>query len=91
MELLDFEQVDYWEELCSIMEWGKKNVYSTFHICWGAQAGLYYHFGIPKRELGEKLSGIYSHRVLNPSHPLMLRRPVYHAAFTLYGRLARGH
>lgn len=71
VELLNFEQVDYWQELCSIMEWGKKNVYSTFHICWGAQAGLYYHFGIPKHELGEKLSGIYSHRVLNPSHPLM--------------------
>lgn len=71
VELLDFEQVDYWDELCAIMEWGKKNVYSTFHICWGAQAGLYYHYGIKKHELNEKLTGIYSHRVLNPNHPLM--------------------
>ncbi|MGN0551724.1 MAG: homoserine O-succinyltransferase [Acutalibacteraceae bacterium] len=71
VELMEFEQVDYWQELCSIMEWSKKNVYSTFHICWGAQAGLYYHFGIPKYELGGKVSGIYNHRVLNANHPLM--------------------
>ncbi|HIR03344.1 MAG: homoserine O-succinyltransferase [Acutalibacteraceae bacterium] len=71
VELLPFEQVDYWEELCLIMQWSKKNVYSTFHICWGAQAGLYYHFGVPKYELDGKISGIYSHRVLNPNHPLM--------------------
>ena len=70
-ETLPFEDVDYWEELCTIMRWSKKNVYSTFHICWGAQAGLYYHFGINKHELGGKISGIYSHRVHNPKHPLM--------------------
>lgn len=71
VEMLPFEEVDYWEELCEIMEWSKKNVYSTFHICWGAQAGLYYHFGIDKHELGGKISGIYTHSVLNPRHPLM--------------------
>lgn len=71
VELLDFEEVDYWDELCDIMEWSKRNVYSTFHICWGAQAGLYYHYGVPKKTLPEKLSGIYRHTVLNPHHPLM--------------------
>ena len=53
------------------MEWSKHNVYSTFHICWGAQAGLYYHYGIQKYALEEKLSGIYTHKVLNPTHHLM--------------------
>lgn len=71
VELLEFEQVDYWKELCEIMEWSKKNVYSVMHICWGAQAGLYYHYGIPKYTLDEKLSGIFQHRVLNPNHPLL--------------------
>lgn len=71
VEMLEFEEVDYWEELCEIMAWSKKNVYSTFHICWGAQAGLYYHFGVQKHELGGKISGIYTHRVHNPNHPLM--------------------
>lgn len=71
VEQLPFEDVDYWEELCEIMEWSKHNVYSTFHICWGAQAGLYYHFGIKKFQLEEKLSGVYTHKVLNPHHPLM--------------------
>ena len=71
VEQLPFEEVDYWDELCSIMEWSKHNVYSTFHICWGAQAGLYYHYGIQKYELSEKLSGIYTHKVLNPTHHLM--------------------
>ena len=71
VEQLEFEDVDYWEELCRIMEWSKKNVYSTFHICWGAQAGLYYHYGIKKHTLSEKLSGIYTHNVLDPHHQLM--------------------
>ncbi len=71
VELLDFKEVDYWDELCTIMEWSKHNVYSTLHICWGAQAGLYYHFNIPKFTFDEKLSGIFSHRVLNSTHPLM--------------------
>lgn len=63
VEQLPFEQVEYWEELCAIMEWSKTHVHSTFHICWGAQAGLYYHFGIQKQPLPEKLFGIYPHRV----------------------------
>lgn len=71
VEHLEFEEVDYWDELCEIMEWSKHNVFSTFHICWGAQAGLYYHYGIKKYQLDKKLSGIYSHKVLNPNHPLM--------------------
>lgn len=71
VELLEFEQVDYWEELCSIFEWSKKHVYSTFHICWGAQAALYYHYGVPKYPLDEKVFGIFPHRCLDPLHPLM--------------------
>ena len=63
VERMDFEQVDYWPELCQIMEWSKKNVHSTFHICWGAQAGLYYHYGIGKQELPEKMFGVYRHQV----------------------------
>ncbi|HIZ77480.1 MAG TPA: homoserine O-succinyltransferase [Firmicutes bacterium] len=62
VELLDFEEVEYWEELCAIMEWSKTHVYSTFHICWGAQAGLYYHYGIPKYPLPEKLFGVFPHQ-----------------------------
>ena len=71
VEQLEFEDVDYWDELCKIMEWSKHNVYSTLHICWGAQAGLYYHYGIQKHKLKEKLSGIYNHTILDPHHPLM--------------------
>ena len=61
VEFLDFEQVDYWDELCEIMEWTKTNVHSTFHICWGAQAGLYYHYGINKKVMDKKLFGVYEH------------------------------
>ena len=61
VELLDFEEVEYWDELCEIMEWSKRHVHSTFHICWGAQAGLYYHYGIQKHKLPKKLSGVYKH------------------------------
>ena len=71
VELLDFEDVDYWDELCEIMQWAKKNVYSTFYICWGAQAGLYYNHGVRKYELKEKLSGVYNHKILDPLHPLL--------------------
>ena len=59
VEHLPFEEVDYWPELCQIMEWSKSHVHSTFHICWGAQAGLYYHYGIHKHQLPEKLFGVY--------------------------------
>ena len=63
VENLAFEEVDYWEELCKIMEWTKTHVYSTLHICWGAQAALYYHYGIPKQILPEKLFGVFKHQV----------------------------
>ena len=61
VENMAFEDVDYWEELCQIMEWSKTNVHSTFHICWGAQAGLYYHYGIQKKPLDEKMFGVFKH------------------------------
>jgi len=64
IELLEFEEVNYWEELKRIMEWTKTNVTSTLHICWGAQAGLYYHYGIPKYPLDKKMFGIFKHRTL---------------------------
>ncbi len=62
VENMAFEDVDYWPELCEIMEWSKTNVHSTFHICWGAQAGLYYHYGVQKHPLPEKLFGVFPHR-----------------------------
>ena len=71
IETLPFEQVDYWEELCAIMKWSLTNVFSTLHICWGAQAGLYYHYGIDKVELPEKMFGVFEHTVLNRNHLLM--------------------
>ena len=71
MEKLEFEEVDYWPELCQIMAWSRTNVTSTFHICWGAQAGIYYHYGIQKRLLPKKLFGIYSHRVKHRREPLV--------------------
>ncbi|MCI7638201.1 MAG: homoserine O-succinyltransferase [Clostridiales bacterium] len=61
VEHMEFEEVDYWDELVQIMEWSKTHVHSTFHICWAAQAGLYYHYGIQKRQLPEKLFGVYPH------------------------------
>lgn len=71
VEQIAFEEVDYWEELCKIMEWSKSNVTSTLHICWGAQAGLYYHHGLEKKALGKKISGIFKHRVRNRKEPLV--------------------
>ncbi len=71
LEQMDYHEVNYWEELCTIMEWSKKYVTSTLHICWGAQAGLYYHYGIQKYPLKEKLSGIYSHRVIDRTIPIV--------------------
>lgn len=63
VETMEFEEVEYWPELRRIMEWSTSHVYSTFHICWGAQAALYYHYGIPKQQLPEKLFGVFHHRV----------------------------
>ena len=71
VEQMEFEEVDYWDELCKIMEWSKTNVYSTFHICWGAQAGLYYHYGIKKYPTKKKIFGIFPHQCLDETHPLM--------------------
>lgn len=70
VEHLSFEEVEYWEELCGIMEWSKSHVHSTFHICWGAQAGLYYHYGIQKHPLEEKLFGVFPHIVERKSNML---------------------
>lgn len=67
VENIPFEEVDYWPELCEIMEWSKSHVHSTLHICWGAQAGLYYHHGIPKRQLPQKLFGVFRHTVEEPN------------------------
>ena len=71
VENMEFEEVNYWEELTKIMEWSKTNVTSSLHICWGAQAGLYYHYGVPKYKRDTKLSGIYRHRVLDRKVPLV--------------------
>lgn len=72
VERLPFEEVDYWDELCEIMEWTKTHVHSVFHICWGAQAALYYHYGIKKYDLDKKLSGVFRHRVVY-KNPMLLR------------------
>jgi len=71
VEQMEFEEVAYWEELKEIMEWSDKNVTSTLHVCWGAQAGLYYHYGIKKRGLSEKMFGIFEHNVLHRKVPLV--------------------
>lgn len=71
VENMPFEEVDYWKELCGIMAWSKTNVNSTLHICWGAQAGLYYHYGINKYPLDKKMFGIFAHEVIRPEHELV--------------------
>jgi len=71
VETMPFEKVGYWEELCEIMEWSKANVYSTLHICWGAQAGLYFHYGINKYPLEKKIFGVFAHEVKKTDHELV--------------------
>jgi len=71
VEQMPFEEVDYWQELTAMMDWARENVESTFYICWGAQAGLYHHYGIPKYPLGEKMFGVFEHRVLAPTERLL--------------------
>lgn len=71
VEHLAFEDVNYWEELCKVFQWAETNVYSTFNICWGAQAALYYHYGVEKHPLQEKMFGVFAHRSLDNYHPLM--------------------
>jgi len=85
VELLEFEDVNYWPELSEIMDWSKTNVTSTFHICWGAQAGLYHHFGIKKYPLDKKMFGIFKHTVEKPEEPLMRGfNDLYHAPHSRY-------
>ena len=71
VENMQFEDVSYWDELCNIMKWANSNVHSVFYICWGAQAGLYYHYGIKKYPLKKKIFGVYSHEVLKSEHELV--------------------
>ena len=71
VERLDFADVDYWDELCAIMEWSKTHVYTSLYVCWGAFAGLYYNHGIDKHPLEQKLSGVFRHRTRLPAHPLL--------------------
>ncbi len=71
VENLEFKDVAYWDELCAILDWSRKNVYSTLHICWAAQAGLYHHYGIEKHALPEKMFGIFEHKALFLKHPLL--------------------
>lgn len=71
VEHLQFEDVDYWEELKTIMDWKNSNVFSTFHICWGAQAGLYHQFGIPKYPLPQKMFGVFPHQVMNKKEKIL--------------------
>src|SRR6056297_3382096 len=71
VELISFEDVDYWNRLCEVMEWSKTNVTNTLHICWGAQAGLYYHYGLQKYPLPKKAFGVFDHNITDPKVPLM--------------------
>ncbi len=66
VELLEFEEVDYWPELCQVMDWSEDHVFSTLHVCWGAQAGMYHHYGVTKYTLPEKMFGVFEHQVLDP-------------------------
>ena len=71
VEQMAFEEVDYWQEMCEILEWTKTHVTSTLHLCWGAQAGLYYHYGLQKYQLPKKMFGVYNHHVMNRKVPLV--------------------
>ena len=71
VEQMEYEDVDYWDELCRVFEWSKTNVFSTIHICWGAQAGLYYHYGLKKHLLDKKVFGVFEHHVMNRKVPLV--------------------
>lgn len=71
VENLDFTEVNYWDELCGIMDWSKTHVFSTLHICWAAQAGLYHHFGVNKHPLDKKMFGVFKHYAINPNHPIL--------------------
>lgn len=90
VELLKFEDVNYWQELTEIMDWSKTNVTSTFHICWGAQAGLYYHFGIKKYDLNKKMFGVFQHTVHDMEEPLMRGfNDIFHAPHSRYTEIKK--
>ncbi len=90
VENLEFEEVTYWDELTTILEWTKTHVHSTLHLCWGAQAALYYHYGIPKYKREKKLSGIYDHEVLHHREPLVRGLDDYvHAPHSRYTEVRR--
>lgn len=90
VELMEFEEVNYWNELVRIMEWSKTNVTSTLHICWGAQAGLYYHYGIQKQLLNDKMFGIFEHVVLKRKIPLVRGLDdVFYAPHSRYTTVSR--
>ncbi len=86
VELMPFEQVAYWDELCAVLDWSSEHVYSTLHVCWGAQAGLYRRYGIGKYELPKKMSGVFDHQVMNPRAPILSgfdeMFPAPHSRFT---------
>ena len=90
VEKKEFEEVDYWPELCEIMDWSTEHVHSTLHICWGAQAGLYHHYGVPKYLLPKKLSGVYEHRA-EENNSTLLRGfdDVFHAPHSRYTTVKR--
>lgn len=90
VELIEFEEVAYWQELCEIMDWSKTNVTNTFHICWGAQAGLYHHYGIKKHQLDKKMFGIFEHTVEDMNEPLMRGfNDIFHAPHSRYTEVKR--
>jgi len=90
VELMEFEDVTYWNELVQIMEWSKTNVTSTLHICWGAQAGLYYHYGIHKKTLDKKIFGIFEHSVLKRKIPFVRGfDDVFYAPHSRYTTVSR--
>ncbi len=91
VEHLEYVEVDYWDELCEIMEFSKTNVFSTLHICWGAQAALWYHYGIPKYPLPKKMFGVFEHRVLHPFVPLVRGfDDVFYAPHSRHTEVRRG-
>ena len=92
VETLEFEQVDYWSELCEIMAWSRTNIYSALYICWGAQAALYYHYGIKKYPLEKKMFGVFPHEVTNCGHPLVRGfDDIFYAPHSRHTEIRRGH
>ncbi len=91
VENLDFTDVDYWPELCEIMEWSKTHVHSTLHICWGAQAGLYYHYGIPKYSLDKKLFGVFPHTTTEAKRKSPLFRGFDDVFYAPHSRYTENH